>query len=163
MPNRNCDFCNNNYKTNPGAGFYKVTVHMREALQLNTSQSDFICGEHFMTDCFEPSGKLRAGSLPTFFPRVECLRHDHVYSKNCVEEELDIQGVSKKSGILKSALFLGLLWPKPNFFWYFQYPIGYNNFLDDNRIYKTSLINIFYKFSFLTSRISRIIMINYHH
>ena len=56
MPNRNCDFCNNNYKTNPGAGFYKVTVHMREALQLNTSQSDFICGEHFVTNCFEPSG-----------------------------------------------------------------------------------------------------------
>ena len=62
-------------------------MHMREALQLNTSQSDFICGEHFVTDCFEPSGKLRAGSLPTFFPRVECLKNDHVYSKNYVEEE----------------------------------------------------------------------------
>ena len=55
-----------------------------------------------------------------------------------------IQGVSKKTGILKSALLLGLLWPKPNFLWYFQYPVGYNAFLGDNRIYMTSLINIFY-------------------
>ena len=70
-----------------------------------------------------------------------------------------VQGASKKRGILKSALFLGLLWPNPIFLWYVQYPLGYNTFLDDNRIYKTSLINIFYKFSNLTSRI---IMINYH-
>ena len=57
---------------------------------------------------------------------------------------LYVQGASKKTGILKSALLLGLLWPTPNFLWYFQYPIGYNAFIDDNRIYMTSLINIFY-------------------
>ena len=87
MPNRNCDFCTNGYKTNPGAGYYKLTEAMREALDLNGCQLDFICGDHFLPSCFDEKGKLRAGVKPTFFPRKECLEHDHNYTKDCGEEE----------------------------------------------------------------------------
>ena len=90
MLNRNCDFCANGYKTNPRAGYYKLTGAMREALDLNSCQFDFICGDHFPPSCFDENGKLRAGARPSFFPRKECLEHNHnFYTKNCgVEEDI---------------------------------------------------------------------------
>ena len=91
MPNRNCDFCANGYKTNPRAGYYKLTGAMREALDLNSCQFDFICGDPFPPSCFDDNGKLHAGAKPSFFPRKEGLEHNHNYTKNCGEEE-DIVG-----------------------------------------------------------------------
>ena len=60
---------------------------MKVALDINNLQFDFICGDHFAPSCFDPSGKLRAGSLPTFFSRRECLKHDHNYVRDCGQEE----------------------------------------------------------------------------
>ena len=71
MPNRNCDFCADGYKTNPRAGYYKLTGAMREALDLNSCQFDFICGDHFPPSCFDDNGKLHAGAKPSFFPRQD--------------------------------------------------------------------------------------------
>ena len=67
---------------------------MKVALDINSLQFDFICGDHFAPSCFEPTGKLRAGSLPTFFPRRECLKHDHNYVKDCGQEEEEIGNCS---------------------------------------------------------------------
>ena len=64
---------------------------MRKALDLNCYQLDFICGDQFPSSCFNHNGKLRAGAKPSFFPRKECLEHNHNYTKNCGEEE-DIVG-----------------------------------------------------------------------
>ena len=47
MPNRKFDFCANGYKNNPGVGYYKLTVTMKVALDINNSQFDFICGDYF--------------------------------------------------------------------------------------------------------------------
>ena len=90
MPNRNCDFCSNGYKNNPGAGYYKLTNKMRIALDVNTLPLDFICGDHFDESCFEPSGRLRPAALPTFFPRKECLQHDHTYTQGVGNKESEI-------------------------------------------------------------------------
>ena len=90
MPNRKCDFCSNGYKNHPGVGYYKLTVTMKTALDINNLQLDFICGDHFAPSCFDHRGKLRAGSIPTFFPRRECLAHDHNYIRDGGQEELDI-------------------------------------------------------------------------
>ena len=90
MPNRKCDFCSNGYKNKPGVGYYKLIVSMKTALNINSLHLDFICGDHFDPGCFEPSGKLRAGSLPTFFPRRECLEHDHDYSKDFGQKDEEI-------------------------------------------------------------------------
>ena len=90
MPNRKCDFCSNGYKNHPGVGYYKLTVTMKTALDINNLQLDFICGDHFAPSCFDHRGKLRAGSIPTFFPRRECLAHDHNYIRDGGQEELEI-------------------------------------------------------------------------
>ena len=63
---------------------------MKTALDINSLQLDFICGDHFAPSCFEPGGKLRAGSIPTFFPRRECLEHDHDYVKDGDQENQEI-------------------------------------------------------------------------
>ena len=73
MPNRYCDFCNNGYKTNPGAGYYKLTVKMKCALGMNTLPLEY-------SSSFDKSGRLTTGALPTFFPRKECLLLDHNYT-----------------------------------------------------------------------------------
>ena len=80
MPNRYCDFCNNGYKTNPGAGYYKLTVKMKCALVMNTLPLEYVCGDHFDSSSFDKSGKLCPGSVPTFFPRRECVQLDHNYT-----------------------------------------------------------------------------------
>ena len=90
MPNRKCDFCNNGYKSNPGAGYYKVTDKMRDALDIHSLSLDYVCGEHFDESCFELSGRLRPSALPTFFPRTECVQHDHPYTKGFADQESNI-------------------------------------------------------------------------
>ena len=82
MPNRSCDFCDNGYKNNPGIGYYKVTPKMRIDLKIDTLEDpnyDFICGEHFIENCFDVNGRLSRDSVPTFFPYRECFNHDHTY------------------------------------------------------------------------------------
>ena len=84
MVNRSCDFCENTYKKNPSYGYYSVTDKMRLSLQLGETELaeySFICGEHFVDQCFDENGRLRRESIPTMFPRRECLNHDHNYTK----------------------------------------------------------------------------------
>ena len=90
MPNRNCDFCGNGYRTNPMTGYYKLTNKMKDALKVYTMPLDFICGDHFDESCFEPNGRLKATAMPTFFPRKECLDHDHTYTKGNFDLEAEI-------------------------------------------------------------------------
>ena len=52
---------------------------MRFSLKLDHLPLDFVCGDHFEASCFEPNGKLQSQAVPTFFPRKECLYHDHSY------------------------------------------------------------------------------------
>ena len=81
MPNRNCDFCSNGYKINPTAGYYKLTSFMREALEIDKRelQLDYICGDHFEETHFLSNGRLDPKAIPSFFPRKECVKHDHNY------------------------------------------------------------------------------------
>ena len=70
MVNKVCDFCCNSYRVNPKAGYFRVTRAMLVALGLDSQgcvQRDFICGLHFGDDCFKEDGKLKIGSIPTFF------------------------------------------------------------------------------------------------
>ena len=85
MPNRSCDFCGNSYRVSPRVGYYKVSEKIRSKLNiknLEDSNYDFICGDHFSESCFEENGRLRRDAIPTMFQYRECLTHDHTYDKN---------------------------------------------------------------------------------
>ena len=107
MVNKACDFCHNKYKKNKGVGYFKVTKSMRRALGLvNTNtegvQMDYICGIHFSEECFSEDGKLRSGSIPSFFPSQAAADHDHSYFQpaTTIDGEYDGGKVSSKLHIL---------------------------------------------------------------
>ena len=81
MVNRKCDFCSNSYRKRPDVGFFSVSPAIMQHLGLaEGSSKDFICSEHFTSDCLDNAGRLIAGSIPTFFPQKLCLDHDHDYT-----------------------------------------------------------------------------------
>ena len=95
MVNKVCDFCCNSYRVNPKAGYFRVTRAMLVALGLDSQgcvQRDFICGLHFSDDCFKEDGKLKIGSIPTFFPFLESAAHDHNYHQEKANESTDYDG-----------------------------------------------------------------------
>ena len=79
MPNRACDFCSNDYKTEPSVGYYKLSNFMRIKLELNTVRADFICGLHFSPSAFSENGRLKPNTIPTFFPSQASFELDHPY------------------------------------------------------------------------------------
>ena len=88
MVNRSCDFCHNSYKRSPQLGFFSVTSVIRDAMGImEASCRDYICSEHFTSDCFDEKGRLLAGALPTFFPQQDCVDHDHCYAGQGDPEE----------------------------------------------------------------------------
>ena len=93
MVNRVCDFCCNQYRRNPEAGYYRVTQAMRRALGLLESvQLDFICGLHFRPECFLDDGRLKQSSVPSFFPRLSSAEHDHNYHKSEISDPAEYDG-----------------------------------------------------------------------
>ena len=52
------------------------------------AEYSYICGEHFGEANFDDNGRLKRDSIPTLFPRRECLSHDHTYIKT--EEEVEV-------------------------------------------------------------------------
>ena len=80
MVNASCDFCPNNYRHKPHVGYYKISsglkasLCVKEGVDLNT-----ICGEHFSDTDISPSGRLKPGANPVFFPRQYTTIHDHSY------------------------------------------------------------------------------------
>ena len=95
MVNRECDFCCNLYRVNPNVGYFRVTRVMLAALGLDSQgciQRDFICGLHFGDDCFKEDGKLKFGSIPTFFPVLESAVHDHNYHQIRTDDSTDYDG-----------------------------------------------------------------------
>ena len=106
MVNRVCDFCGNTYRRVPSAGYYSVTDKMRLSLMLEESEVaeySYICGEHFCEANFDDNGRLKRDSIPTLFPRRECLNHDHTYIKSEEEEEVGPDTGNFFSGFSKSA------------------------------------------------------------
>ena len=92
MVNRFCDFCSNTYKKRPDLGFFSVTPLIRQQLGISeSSHRDFVCSEHFSSDCFDEKGRLIPGSCPTFFPHKECKKHDHDYT-NLTDTQTDLEG-----------------------------------------------------------------------
>ena len=68
---------------------------MIAALGLNNQelvQKDFICGLHFTEDSFRADGKLKFGTIPTFFPVLEAASHDHNYHQVNADEATDYDG-----------------------------------------------------------------------
>ena len=81
MPNRSCDFCDNDYKKDPSVGYFKVTTYMKIKLELTSSaNADYICGLHFEPSAFLENGRLKDNAVPTFFPSEAIFKHDHSYS-----------------------------------------------------------------------------------
>ena len=81
MPNRSCDFCDNEYKKDPGVGYFKLTTYMKVKLELTSSvNADYICGGHFEPSAFLENGRLKDNAVPTFFPSEAVFKHDHPYS-----------------------------------------------------------------------------------
>lgn len=97
MVNKACDFCHNKYRKNKGVGYFQVTRCMRRALGLvNTNtegvQMDYICGLHFSEECFSADGKLKPGSVPTFFPSQAAADHDHSYVRQPAVADAEYDG-----------------------------------------------------------------------
>ena len=95
MVNRACDFCSNSYRKNPQAGYFRVTQTMRAVLGLRdqeNTQQDFVCGLHFPEDCFLADGRLKAGSVPSFFPYLAAAEHDHTYNQPGTTESPEYDG-----------------------------------------------------------------------
>ena len=79
MPNRSCDFCLNEYRKEPSIGYFKVTEFMRIHLDLLEVKADYICGIHFDPSSFTQTGRLKPNAIPSFFPSLANLKHDHSY------------------------------------------------------------------------------------
>ena len=95
MVNRACDFCTNSYRKNPKAGYFRVTQAMRIALGVRdqeNQQRDFVCGLHFSADCYHEDGRLKSGSIPTFFPQLASAQQDHPYYNTQNDDTRDYDG-----------------------------------------------------------------------
>ena len=95
MVNKACDFCQNKYRKNKDVGYFQVTKTMRSALGLVSTdgvQMDYICGAHFSEKCFSDDGKLRPGSIPTFFPSQAAAEHDHSYFQPDITANAEYDG-----------------------------------------------------------------------
>ena len=58
MVNRKCDFCSNSYRKRPDVGFFSVSPAIMQHLGLaEGSSKDFICSEHFTSDCLDNAGR----------------------------------------------------------------------------------------------------------
>ena len=87
MPNRECDFCSSDYKTDPSVGYYKLSNFMRIKLELNTVRADFICGLHFSPSAFSENGRLKPNATLTFFPSQASFELDLPYYSKAVKDK----------------------------------------------------------------------------
>ena len=87
MPNRSCDFCLNDYKKEPNVGYFKFSDYMKIKLDMTEVKADFICGLHFDKNSFLKNGRLTSTALPTFFPSLVNLEHDHPYCQAHGEDQ----------------------------------------------------------------------------
>ena len=86
MPNRSCDFCQNEYRKEPNTGYFKLTEFMKIKLDLLEVKADYICGLHFDPSSFTTTGRLKPNAIPTFFPSLANLKHDHPYCEGASQE-----------------------------------------------------------------------------
>ena len=87
MPNRSCDFCLNDYKKDPNVGYFKFSDYMKIHNDMTEVKADFICGLHFEDSSFLENGRLKPNALPTFFPSLVNLEHDHPYCQMHDDED----------------------------------------------------------------------------
>ena len=86
MVNASCDFCNNNYRTNPHIGYFKVTASLKTSLRLREGAGlNTICGEHF--DILQ-SGRVAKDARTVFFLGQSVASHDHNYFCDSTGENL---------------------------------------------------------------------------
>ena len=90
MVNARCDFCDNSYKINPSAGYFKVTQALKNSLCLKEGADlNTICGEHFSPRDISESGRLLKDARPVFFHRKSVMSLDHSYYSENTNEEAD--------------------------------------------------------------------------
>ena len=88
MVNASC--CPNSYNHKPNAGYYKISSGLKASLCVKERLDlNIICGEHFSDTDISPSGRLKPGTNPVFFPRQCTTFQDHSYFYKILEQPED--------------------------------------------------------------------------